>query len=97
MYGCPAKKECVMTLADVRYSREEFARRGTEIYERDIRPKVEADNYGKVVAIDIETGEYAIGDTILEAAHSIRDRKPDAQLWGVRVGHRAMHRLGGRK
>jgi hypothetical protein len=86
-----------MTLAEVRYSKEEFARRGTEIYERDIRPKVEADNYGRIVAIDIETGAYAIGDSVLEATRPLFAQKPDAQLWGVRVGHRALHRLGGRK
>ncbi len=32
-----------------RYSKEEFARRGNEIYERDIRPQVEAASKGKVV------------------------------------------------
>jgi len=41
-----------------RYPKEEFARRGNEIYERDIRPQVEADNKGKYVAIDIETGAW---------------------------------------
>jgi hypothetical protein len=38
-----------------RYSKEEFARRGDEIYESEICPHVEADNKGKFVAIDIET------------------------------------------
>lgn len=41
------------------YSAEETARCGDEIYEREIRARVEAENHGKVVAIDIETGAYA--------------------------------------
>jgi len=45
-----------MTVRQRRYPKEELARRGNEIYERDIRPYVEADNRGKYVAIDIETG-----------------------------------------
>ena len=35
-----------------RYSAEETARRGDEIYEREVRAWVEAGNHGKVVAID---------------------------------------------
>lgn len=41
-----------------RYSAEEIAQRGDEIYEREVRARVEAGNHGKVVAIDIETGAY---------------------------------------
>jgi hypothetical protein len=75
------------------YTKEEFARRGTEIYERDIRPKVEADSYGKIVAIDIETGAYAIGDSRLSAARPLQAENPNAQMWAVRVGHPAVHRI----
>ena len=39
-----------------RYSKEEFARRGDEIYERDIRPYLGPDDEGKFVVIDTETG-----------------------------------------
>jgi hypothetical protein len=51
-----------MTVRRPRYSKEEFARRGNEIYERQIRPQVEVGNRGKTVAIDIETGAYEMGD-----------------------------------
>jgi len=52
-----------------RYGREEFARRGDEIYETQVRPQVEADNHGKIVAFsakhnceasDIETGDFEV-------------------------------------
>ncbi len=39
-----------------RFNKEEFARRGDEIYEKEIRPPVEAGNEGKFVVIDIKTG-----------------------------------------
>ena len=35
---------------------DEIARLGDEIYERDVRPQVEADHHGEVVAIDVESG-----------------------------------------
>lgn len=78
-----------------RYSAEETARRGDEIYERDIRAQVEAENRGKVVAIDVETGVYALDETALAASARLRQEHPQAtEIWLVRVGHRALHRLG---
>jgi hypothetical protein len=77
-----------------RYTSEETARRGDEIYEREVRARVEAGNRGKVVAIDIETGAYALGETALAAAKRLRVQHPDAEIWFVRVGHRALHRIG---
>jgi hypothetical protein len=38
-----------------RYSKEEHARRGTTLYEQQVRPQVEANNRGKIVAIDVDT------------------------------------------
>jgi len=55
-----------------RYSAEETARRGDEIYEREVRARVEARNHGKVVAIDIETGAYAFDENALAAAKGLR-------------------------
>ena len=57
---------------------------------------MEATHYGKVVAIDIETGAYAIDDTALAAARRLYAQYPDAVVWFVRVGHRVLHRIGGR-
>lgn len=39
-----------MTVRQPRYSKEEFARRGDEIYEFQVRLQVEAGNHGKIVA-----------------------------------------------
>ena len=78
------------------YSKEEFARRGDEIYESKIRPQVEADNYGKILAIDIETGTFAIADDTLTASQKLLAKCPHAQTWVVRIGHRAVHRFGAR-
>jgi hypothetical protein len=43
-----------MTVRQPRYSKEEFAQRGDEIYESQIRSQVEAGNQGKIVAIDLD-------------------------------------------
>ena len=85
-----------MTVRRPRYSKEEFARRGDEIYESQVRPQVEADNYGKIVAIDIETGAFEVAEDTMTATRKLRMRIPDAQPWVVRIGYRAVHRFGSR-
>jgi hypothetical protein len=85
-----------MPVRHSRYSKEEFARRGDEIYETQVRPQVEMGNYGKIVAIDIETGAFEAADEILTATGRLFKRIPDAQPWIVRIGHRAVHRFGAR-
>ena len=85
-----------MTMLQPRYSKEEFARRGTEIYERQVRPQVEEDNQGKIVAIDIETGAFEVAEDLLTASDRLLARCPNAQTWFVRIGHRAVHRFGPR-
>jgi hypothetical protein len=42
------------------YSKEEFAQRGDDIYESQIRSQVEVGNHGKIVAIDLETGDFEV-------------------------------------
>jgi hypothetical protein len=46
-----------MTVGQPHYSKEEFARRGDEIYETQVRSQVEEGNYGKIVAIDSDRVE----------------------------------------
>jgi peptide subunit release factor RF-3 len=79
-----------------RYNKEEFAQRGDEIYESQVRSQVEEGNHGKIVAIDIETGAFEVADEILDATNRLFERLPDAQPWIVRIGHRAVHRFGAR-
>jgi hypothetical protein len=77
-----------------KYSKEEFAQRGNEIYETHIRSQIEAENHGKIVAIDIETAAYEIAEDSLTAAKKLLKRYPDAQIYGLRIGHRGIHSFG---
>ncbi|MGK7899380.1 MAG: hypothetical protein AB4372_38635 [Xenococcus sp. (in: cyanobacteria)] len=84
------------TVRQPRYSKEEFAQRGNELYETQIRPKVEEGNFGKIVAIDIETGAFEVAATPITATDQLYERYPDAQPWVIRIGHRAVYRFGSR-
>ena len=59
-----------------------------------MRPQVEADHPGKIVAIDIETGAFEVADRTLTASERLLSRYPEAQVWCVRIGHRGVHRFG---
>jgi hypothetical protein len=76
-------------------SGEEIEQRGQALYEERIRPKVEAGNEGRICTIDVETGDYEIGETILETTGRILARKPDAALWSLRIGYEAVYTFGG--
>lgn len=79
-----------------RYSKEEFARRGDEIYEQDVRPHLEAGDEGKFVVIDIEMRAYEIDTDELAASDRLLARYPDAQVWLKRIGSRYVRRFGPR-
>jgi hypothetical protein len=78
-----------------RYSTEQIIQRGKEIYERDIRSRVEDGNRGKVLVIDIETAEYELDNDSDAATLRALARNPDATLYRMRIGYPALGKLGG--
>src|SRR6266511_4267860 len=87
---------CDMNTRLPRYTREDHARLGRDIYEHNVRSQVEAGNAGRIVAIDIEEGDFAVADSTLSASEALLAKRPDAQIWCVRIGSPAVHRLGSR-
>ena len=75
---------------------EETTRLGREIYKQTILPQVEADHFGEYVAIDVETGDWAMADSTLVAVQRLRVRHPDAaDILCERVGYKALRSFGG--
>ena len=73
---------------------EETARLGDAIYEATVRARVEPEHHGEVVAIDVDSGDYVVAANALTAARSLRARRPNADVWLVRVGYPALDRIG---
>ena len=76
------------------YSKEEFARRGDQLYER-LAPLL-SEQEGDFVAIDIESGDYEVGRDELAIADRLLGRRKGAQVWLRRIGTPYAHRLGPR-
>lgn len=84
-----------MVIRQPRYSGEEFARRGKTLYDNTIRRLVEPGNLGRMLAIDIESGDYAVADEGIDACRPLIEKNPDAQIWCLRIGHIATEKFGG--
>jgi hypothetical protein len=84
-------------MSHTRYNGEEIGRRGKALYEQTIRAVVETEaNIGKLVSIDIETGEYELGDDrSLEAPRLLLAKHPGAAIYTHRIGYNAVYSLGG--
>ena len=79
-----------------RRPKEETARLGDEIYRQDIKAQVEAGHDGEYVAIDVDSGNWAIAESELAASDLLLAQCPDAiDVWLLRVGYRAVASIGG--
>ena len=72
----------------------EVARKAQVIYERDLRHKLEATDLNAFVAIEPESGEYFLGQTLSEAIQAARAAYPDRISFTLRVGHRSTIQIG---
>ena len=78
-----------------RRPREETARLGREIYERDIRRQVEAGHHGEIVAVDVDSGKWAVAKGEIAAVDRLRAMRPSAvNVLCERVGYRALRSFG---
>jgi hypothetical protein len=75
---------------------DDISRIGHEIYESQHRLKVETEeNIGKLISIDINTGDYEIGDKPLATIQRLQARRPEAEIWTERIGYDAVYAVGG--
>lgn len=79
-----------------RYSKEEFAQRGNDLYERKVRPLLSTQDDGKFVAIDIETGAFEVDADEIAASHRLLASHPEAQIWFRLIGAPYTRRFGPR-
>jgi hypothetical protein len=83
-------------MSRLRHSLDELARLGDELYDREVLPRITEVQRGMYVAIDVDTGAFAVNVNQLAAADQVRMQNPEAQLWFRRVGLHYVHRIGGR-
>jgi hypothetical protein len=75
---------------------QRIAELGDEIYRNKLPQLLEEGNRGKILAVDVGSGEYAIDRTALAASDALRKRNPNAVAYCVRIGERTLRRIGAR-
>ncbi len=79
-----------------RFPGDEITRIGEAIYENKLRSLVETEeNIGKIISIDIETGDYAIGKDLFDSGDPLHARHPGAAVFAARIGYNAVFAVGG--
>ena len=73
---------------------EEVARKATELYESNLRERLERTNANDFVAIEPESGDYFLGKTLSEAIQASRAAHADRLAFAIRVGHSAAVHIG---
>jgi hypothetical protein len=77
-------------------SHEDVGKIADRLYENSIRAKVElSENIGKMVIIDIETGDYEVDKNGLQAAKRLNARLENTRLFGIRIGYNVAASFGG--
>lgn len=74
----------------VMLNKRELASKGKQIY-ATLQEKLEPEHRGKIVVIDPDTGDYFLGDTLLEADRKARQKHPDKVFYAVKIGYPAVY------
>ncbi len=65
-----------------------------KIYE-PLRPKLEAEHWGKYITIFLVNGDYAIGRTLRASINKMRNKYSGVAFVTNRIGYRAVGHFGG--
>ena len=64
---------------------EELSQKGMAIYEK-ISKQMEKKNFGKYLAIEVESRKYFVGNTLIEAMEKAKKQFPDKLFYFIRAG-----------
>jgi len=78
----------VITNVDIRRLGEE----GERIYYEKLKPILEPKYKGKIVAIEVDSGDYFIGDFVVETGDKAKQNYPDKIFHFMRVGYRSLRK-----
>ena len=77
-------------------SHEEVAQIAQKLYKNKIEAQVNIkENIGKMVIIDIQTENYEVDKTGLEAVKHLTKKNPNCRLFGIKIGYNVAASFGG--
>ncbi len=70
--------------------------KGRQIF-RGLPPELAAEHRGRFVAIDVDSHDYFIGDTGIEATRKAQEKYPEKLFFLGRIGYRTAYTFKGRR
>lgn len=70
--------------------------KGRAIFKK-ISEELERDYRGKFVAIEVDSGDYFVGDTVIEADEQAKEKYPDKIFYLGKIGYRTAFSFHGRR
>ena len=68
--------------------------RAEQIYAERLQTMLEAEERGRFVAVEPESGDYFLADIFDGAVFAARDKYPDRLTYTIRVGYKAALHIG---
>ena len=75
-------------------SSKERIKKADQIYQIQLREKLEKDHKGEIVAIEIASGDFFLGKNEIEAYEKAIKKYPDKTFVYKRIGYQATHFVG---
>ena len=72
----------------------ELMDRARRIYRERLKGVLEPDHKGKILAVEVESGDYFLGRSEVEAYEEAIKKHPDKKFAFLRVGSRTTHFVG---
>lgn len=76
---------------------EEIGDKGKAVYRERLQAQLDTpENQGKVLSIDIKSGDYVLGDHHFHTSGGLKAKRPDAIIYTMRIGFPAVIKAGWR-
>lgn len=72
-----------------------LAKKGRNLYRRLYQKRLEKTEKGRIVAIEVESGDAFLGYTTIDAGLKAKEKYPHKTFYFKRVGYPAVHSLKG--
>ena len=77
-----------------RNQKDDTFERAKELYENVIKHELNDDQLGMYLAIDVDSGDYEIGEKSLEIPEALRARRPNARIFAMLHGSYTVGSIG---
>ena len=71
----------------------ELSRKGEEIYQNELKGKLEKEHIGKFVAIEVESKDYFLADSPVEANQKAKNKYPNKVFYMIKIGFPAVYTM----